>query len=685
MGRLLKWVAGIIGLLLVVIVAAAVILPLVIDPNEHKDTIEQLVKDRTGRDLKITDRLELSVFPSLGVTTGGVSLSNAPGFGDEPFARIDKLDLRVKLLPLLSRRLEVDALLLKGLTLNLAKDKQGRTNWEDLSQGTEKKAAEPVTREEGAGLGFNLSGVQIEQAKLVWDDRQKGEKYVLRDVSLTSGALAPGATVPLAMGFTLDSDKPKMSLHFKLTSTLVIGSDLKTFELPDLKAKLAATGEGLPEKGLDLSLTTALALDQNQDTLSLDGMKLQGSGIAIDGRLAGSKLSGTPLFQGELLLQKTDPSAVLALFGEAPHTQDPAVLKRLSGKVGLHASGDNIALKPLSLTLDDSKLTGEVTLRGPAIRFALQLDKIDLDRYLPPPSGQTKQKSTEKPAAEDPLAGLRGLDLSGRFSIGSLKLNNLRMSSVEVKVNAKNGVLKIDPASADLYQGKLLSKVTVDARKPKPRIHAVKDLTGIQIGPLLKDLSDTDRLSGTGELHADLTMVGLSEAKIRQSLNGRVSFEFHDGAVKGINIAKAIRTVKTKLAGAGTVADDKTEQTDFSIISGSAVITDGLIRNDDLQAKSPLLRVSGKGEVNLPADTIDYVVTTTLVKSLQGQGAKDDQLSGVPIPVRLHGSLAKPSYSIDLKSILETKVRQKAEEKLMEKIEQKTGGKLGDRLKGLLR
>jgi len=155
--------------------------------------------------------------------------------------------------------------------------------------------------------------------------------------------------------------------------------------------------------------------------------------------------------------------------------------------------------------------------------------------------------------------------------------------------------------------------------------------------------------------------------------------------VKGINIAKAIRTVKTKLAGVGTVADDKNEQTDFSLISGSAVITNGVIRNDDLSGKSPLLRVTGKGQVDLPADTIDYVVTTTLVKSLEGQGAKDDKLSGVPIPVRLHGSLAKPSYSIDLKSILETKVRQKAEEKLMEKIEQKTGGKLGDKLKRLLR
>jgi len=522
MGRLFKWLAGIIGLLLVVILAAAVILPMVIDPNDHKDTIERLVKERTGRDLKIADRLELSVFPSLGVTTGGVSLSNAPGFGDEPFARIDELDLRVKLMPLFSRRLEVGTLVLNGLTLNLAKDKQGRTNWEDLSKSAEKKAAGAQPSEQQAGFGFNLSGVRITRAKLVWNDRQKGEKYVLQDVSLTSGALAPGARVPVEMAFTLDSEKPRMTMRFKLDSTLVIGSDLKTFELPDLKAKLEAKGEGLPEKGLDLSLASALALDQNKDIFSLEDMKLQGSGIAIDGRLSGNKLSADPAFQGELLLKKTDPSALLALFGSTLQTSDPGVLKALSGKVGLQATANSLNLKPLTLTLDDSNLTGEVSLpslQGPAIRFALELDQIDLDRYLPPATEQTKQKRGESEAA-DPLAGLRDLDMSGRFSVGSLKLKNLKMSKVTLKVNANNGVLNVDPATAMLYQGNLMGRVTVDARKPKPRINAVNNLTGIQIAPLLKDLADTNRLSGTGEVHVDLTMVGLSEAEIRQSLGG---------------------------------------------------------------------------------------------------------------------------------------------------------------------
>lgn len=684
MGRLLKWLAGIFGLVLLIIVAAAVILPLVIDPNDHKDTIEQLVKERTGRELQITDRLELSVFPALGVTTGGVTLSNAPGFGDQPFAQIDKLDLRVKLMPLFSGQLEVDALLLKGLTLNLARDKQGHTNWEDLSKETEAAPAGEAPSGGGEAIGFNISGVQIEQAKLVWDDRQKGEKYVLRDVSLTSGALAPGAQVPVEMGFTLDSEKPVMSLRFGLESTLSIGDDLKTFGLPDLEAKLHAEGEGLPAKGLDLSLKAALALDQNKETLSVDGLKLQGNGIAIDGNLSGRNLGTEPEFDGDLVLGKTDPGALLALFGAAPQTRDPGVLKTLSGKLGLHARGSTVRLKPLTLSLDDSRLTGELSLQGPAIRFALDLDQIDLDRYLPPAS-ETEPKATSASAAEDPLAGLRQLDMKGRVTIGSLKLSNLTMSKVEVQINASNGVLKVDPMTAELYQGKLKSMVTVDARKAQPRIHLVEDLTGVQIEPLLKDLADNDRLSGTGVVHANLTMQGMSDQAIRSSLNGKVSFEFHDGAVKGINIAKAIRKVKSKLGGAATVTDDKTEQTDFTVISGSAVITDGVIRNDDLQAKSPLLRVAGKGRVDLPANTLDYVVTTTLVKSLQGQGSQDEQLTGVPIPVRLHGSLTEPSYSIDLKSVLASKARQKAEETLKKKIEEKAGGKLGEKLRGLLR
>lgn len=689
MGKLLKWSMGIFGGLLLLLVVAIVALPILVDPNDHKDRLLQLVKDQTGRELVINDRLELSVFPSLGVTTGGVTLSNASGFGKEPFAKINTLDLRIKLMPLFSSRLEVDTLVLNGLTLNLAKDKNGRTNWEDLAGKTKKKEAEATPDKSAQAFAFNLSGVQVEQAKLVWDDRQSGEHYVLENVSLQTGVIAPGSQVPVQMAFGLSSEKPKLKLGFQLKSTLGMSADLKVLDMPDLAVELEAEGEGLPAGGVDMRLSASVSVDQTRDTLSVKNLKVSGAGVSLSGAVEGDELSTKPSFKGSVSLAQTNLRNLVALFGAAPDTADAEVLKSLSGELGILATTGSLSIKPLRLKLDDSQLNGSFSMpsfKGPALRFALDLDTIDLDRYLPAAGKEPAEQPGDKPATDDPLAALRTLDLNGQLNIGSLKLKNLRMQKVQVKMHARNGTLKIEPAKADLYQGKFNGNVTVDARNKTPRIHAVKQLTGVQIGPLMKDLADSDRLSGTGEFHADLNLVGLSEAEIRESLNGTSRFEFKDGAVKGINIAQTIRQAKSGLS-TGKVGEDTTQQTDFSSLSGSAVIRNGVVSNNDLQALSPLLRVKGEGKLDLPADTMNYLVTATLVKSLEGQGGKsNDQLTGIPIPVRLTGPLTKPEYSIDLKAVLTSKAKQKVEEKLMEKLAPKEGGGgiLGDRLKGLL-
>ena len=96
--------AALAGLL----VAAAVVLSFVFDPSQYKDEIIHLVKAKTGRDLKIEKKIGWSFFPRLGIEAGGLELSNAPGFGKEPFARIDAAGVHVEFLPLRSGKIAVD-------------------------------------------------------------------------------------------------------------------------------------------------------------------------------------------------------------------------------------------------------------------------------------------------------------------------------------------------------------------------------------------------------------------------------------------------------------------------------------------------------------------------------------------------------------------------------------------------
>ena len=171
-------------------------------------------------------------------------------------------------------------------------------------------------------------------------------------------------------------------------------------------------------------------------------------------------------------------------------------------------------------------------------------------------------------------------------------------------------------------------------------------------------------------------------------MNGNGSFVFRDGAYTGVDLVKLIRTA-TGQGQNTTQAGNTAEQTEFTEMRGSFIARNGVISNRDLSAKSPLLRVSGQGDVDLSANRIDYTVTTKVVASLQGQGGADaGQLAGLPIPVRIQGALDGPDYTLDVEALLRAKASQRLEQekaKLRNKIEQKVQERLKDVLGGKLK
>ena len=259
MASLLKWVFGLVIVLVLLVVAAAVVLPMVVDPNDYKPQIVATAKEKLGRDLAIEQDLNLTVFPWLGIETGGVRVGNAAGFTEQAFAEIDQLGLKVKLMPLLSQQIEVDTLVLKGLRLNLEKDASGKTNWDDLAGPQEDEPAQAEksdqqTADADSDVALSIQGVQIEDARISWDDRQAGQHYVLDGVRVVTGALAPGATVPVEAGVIFTSQKPAMTLKADLTAK--VGSDavLAVFRFAGLVLDLGAEGEGLRAGGAKLSV-----------------------------------------------------------------------------------------------------------------------------------------------------------------------------------------------------------------------------------------------------------------------------------------------------------------------------------------------------------------------------------------------------------------------------------------------
>jgi AsmA protein len=691
MMKLLKILGWLVGILVVLVVALVLLAPLLIDPNDHKDRIIAEVRQATGRDLSIGGDIGLSVFPWLGLELNGLSMSNPPGFAERQFASVEQAKVRVKLMPLLlDRTLEADTVQIEGLNLYLAKNSQGQANWEGLA-GEEAAAeaqapAEPEADEGRELAAFSIGGVSVQDASVVWDDRSTGQHYEIKELQLKTGPLTRGEPVEVALEMGLQSQQPPLQGRFELTSRLHSRPEKQDFALENLLVKLNLTGEGLPQDGLDAKLTANVSLDQAQGTLEAQDLRLESGDLVLRANMQGWDLHTKPNFKGSIKLDEFSPRQWLQRFALAvPETSDPEVLKRFSLASGFNATPDLVAFDKLRLQWDQTRIEGELELlqpTDPTYRFALDIDQIDLDRYLPPQpeprpdgAGSAPPVPPQQASPLFPIELLRSLRLDGKLRIDSLTVNKIKAKAIQLKITAKDGKLQLNEQVGRFYDGKIKGGVDLDVRGKSPILKIDQEATQILIGPLLEDLADMDKLEGTGGFKANLTTSGQTVNELKRGLNGNLDFDFRDGAVKGVNLAKLLRDAKAKLSGETVAVSSEPEQTDFSELSGSGVFNNGILNNQDLLAKSPFLRVDGAGKVNIVAETLDYTVQAVIVNTSKGQGGKElEELEGVPIPVHLEGPWAKPKWRVDLAKVLAEQQKAELKKKLEEKVQEELPG-----------
>lgn len=333
---------------------------------------------------------------------------------------------------------------------------------------------------------------------------------------------------------------------------------------------------------------------------------------------------------------------------------------------------------------------GMPTLTPPSYDFDIQIDKLNADRYrtaatpaTPATAGAPAGAPAAPGGAETPLdlSALKGLRAHGSVRIGALQASNVKLSNVALTLDAASGKLQISPIKADLYGGSMSAAAGIDGNTNGYRFN--NTLSGVQVGPLMKDAADQDILEGKGNVVVDVTTSGTLTSALKRALNGRVSIKLNDGAIKGINIAERIRKAKSLLGGNnGAEAANRNEKTDFSELSLSATIAQGVATSDDLKMASPLLRAKGAGQVDIGANTLDYTIRPKLVATAKGQEGKTyEQLSGIEMPVRIYGALDAPRYKPDYAAAAMSAAKSEIGGKLLEKA---SGGKAGSLLGAIL-
>ncbi|MFL6662021.1 MAG: AsmA family protein [Rhizobacter sp.] len=461
------------------------------------------------------------------------------------------------------------------------------------------------------------------------------------------------------LGGSAFSGKLSQGGDMPLTATFKSTAPAGSFDAVRLPGFVAQWASQAPQRKLDGTLRADLTLKPAEPSLAFDRLELQA-------RIEEPKL----------------PVYVVATHGSAV-----ASTKRSSWNL----QGQ---LNQAAFATDGTVMLAGVT---PQVAAKAHFDALDLNRLLGPPQAAAAPGKPAAGSADTPvdLAALRAVDGQLSLRAGNLAYRQYRVSDVALDAALEGGMLRVTQLQGRAWGGQLNATAFADARAS--RIAMKGAATGVNVNQLVKDVAARDWIDGNGRVTLDVDTAGRSVAELKSRLKGSAALQVRDGAIKGINLGKVLRQAKSLLGKQDTaVKGDQAEKTDFSELSATFQIADGVARNRDLDLKGPFVRASGEGAIDIGHGRFDYLLRASVVSSGKGQDAADlGALKGVTVPVRLVGPFDAPDWKIEWSAVAASVVTESLKDKVAEKLGIKTpaGAASGtspkdvlrDKLKGLFK
>lgn len=553
------------------------------------------------------------------------------------------------------------------------------------------------------GLSLALEGA------LAWDGtalRAAPLHVALKGATLGATALAPSTldvrrALVSAGGQRFELDALKVALAGRQGS--------RSFELsldwPQLVVdEKALTGSAISGR-FQLAGPTALAGSYASAVPSgtIDALRLPGLAVTLNGSAGQRQFEGSAkadavlgVGRGAAVFEHLEARVTFAGPGLPP------LQLAAAGKASADAEGVRWTLAG-ALNADRFDSSGRATFAGavPRVEADARFDKLDLNRLLAPgPPAPSAAAAAGTPLQFGPLNAF-----DGQFTLaaGKLVFRHYRAADIEARATLDQGALQVSRLVGRAWGGRVEASGSADARSRRVAVKFAA--SGVDVDALLKDLTGKELLAGTGRVVADVHSSGDSFGALRQHLAGSVALQVRDGAIKGANLTRALRQAQAAwaLRQDATSKASAAERTDFSELSASARIADGVAHSDDLDVKSRFLHIGGSGRFDIGRGRVDYTARVTGVAAAAGH-------DGAELPAALHGAvvpvvLSGPFDAIDWKIQWSRVAAAALESRLKEKIAEKLGARLGtppaaagaasapatpqdrlrERLKGLLR
>lgn len=615
---------GLLALTLIAVIGAV----LVVDGAFVKNHLERAMKEK-NRTLTIEGEPKLKLFPVAGLALGKTTLSE-PG-SDKPFVTLDSAEVAVRVMPLLSGEVAIETLKLAGLKANVVRRKDGTLNFADLAGAREKSPGNPE-----APPNVRIAEVNLERVQLTYRDEASGQELNVAELNLKTGRLDGQTPGDVALSVRITGKRPEADLRAQASGALRFNLGREEFAFDKFSAQVKGRFD-----------QDSLSAEFSAPKVEVTPARASGSEVKVSIQVKGPQRN----VAARLLVAAVEGTATALTIPKVLLDLDAAVAG-ISAKAKLEAAiKANLAKRDLqaevSGRLDESTLKAKVGLTNFAplkANFDVSIDRLNADRYLPP------ERKEAKPDERVDLAALKGKSVSGKLAIAALTVKRAKLENVKAEIKLDGGRLEVSPHSAGLYGGTLAGALSADANGN--RIAVKENLQNVALGPLLRDAAQKDVIEGRGNITLDVNATGASVAALKKTLAGSARVDVKDGAIKGVNLADSARNVKSAL-GAKQTKPDPSQKTDFSEMSASFKIANGVARNDDLKAASPFLRLGGAGNLDIGNNTIDYLAKATLAATTKGQGGRDAaNVTGLTIPVKLTGALDNPQWNVDYSALL---------------------------------
>ncbi len=704
MKGVMKWAGGLLVVCVLLFLGIIVVLPMVLDPNDYKDKISDLLYEQSGFRLEIPGDITLHISPRLDVlfSLGQVRVLAAPGLSETPLLSSEEARVELSLFPLLKeKRLVVQGVQLHGVYCYLIRDKAGRGNWEVVqssvpaasSPSPKKKKEASVPVQQGQAVKktkkiptLELGTFDLSRVTVRYEDQQAAKIIELKDFSVQTGHVLDGQSFHLQSAFTLISSGKNNTTLFvesSIDSDITVKFSEQTVQLDNLSLENSIKAFGV--QGAKISLEGNSFLDLAKKNISLKGVRLNSGDLSIQLNAEVTNYQD-PHFKGTLLVPEFSLREFLRTNKlSQPNWKNDSALQQLGFSCAFAGNMKKIDVSAIDLLLDGAHGTGSFVLtdlQHPSYDFKMHLDRLDVDSYgtvgqqSSVVAGAVKKEKEQKPAVAQgkvsgdggkkvsvnvptketpslqpvfPVKSLRKLQFNLDLGVDSLKIKGAALTHVELQASGREGQLELNPLRAQLYSGNVAAQVKLDVTGELPKLTVTGDVAQVQVGPLLMDMTGKEEVTGTAVLALQVGTSGNVKEQLIRNSNGTLKLALENGVVKKLHILDVVRQAKALYEQKPMVQAAKDEPTGFARINANGVVSNGVFHNKDLKAESDLMKVTGSGSVDFVNEYVDYVLKISILRSLDrdDKSGKTDYSKFV-VPYRIQGEFSNIKEEADV-------------------------------------